>query len=209
MVEFDVKVAGARALSVHYDNAPALVSSTAFSTMRRVVLRLADYVVRNKLTGDPLDSHTRNLARSVFSRVELDGRDAVGRVGYDLAKARYGRVQELGGVITPKRAKNLTIPVGAAKTAGGAQRFGAREFIEKTRKGGGGMYGFTRSFVNKNKTAILGVKPSGAVEAVFLLRKRVELPDRPALKESLNENLPDIRRQLANDIGNALNREAS
>lgn len=205
-MEFDIRVAGARELAVHYDNAPALVGTTAFTVMRRIVLRLVDYAVKNKLSGDPLESHTRNLARSLFSRVELQGNDAVGRVGYDLAKAKYGRAQELGATIVPKSAKNLTIPVGEAKTAGGAQRFGAREFIAATSKGGSGLYGFTRSFVNKNKTAIMGVKASGEVEPVFLLRKRVVLPDRPALKETLNENLPDIRRELSTGVFDAVKR---
>jgi hypothetical protein len=199
-MEFDIKVAGARELAVHYDRAPALVASTAFRVIRGASQRLADYVVRYKLTGDPLNSRTRNLARAVFHRVELHGRDVVGRVGYDLKKAVYGRAHELGATITPKRAKNLTIPVGEALTPSGVARIGAREFIQKTGKGGGGWRGFTHSFVNKNKTAILGVTKSGDVEAVFLLRKSVRLESRPALREALQENAPDIRRQLAGEI---------
>ena len=102
----------------------------------------------------------------------------------------------------------MTIPVGQALTQGGAPRFTAREFISKTRKGGGGLYGFTSSFVNANKTAILGVRKSGDVEAVFLLRKRVTLPSRPALREALDENIDDIRDQLATGVFDAVKRGA-
>ncbi len=199
-MDVSVTVTGARELAFHYDNAPALVGSTTFRVMRRAVERLHDVVVRLKLTGDPLNSRTRNLARSVFDRVELHGNDAVGRVGYDLKKAVYGRAQELGAEIVPKRATYLTIPVGDALTPSGVPRIGAREFIERTSKGGSGWGGFTHSFVNKNRTAILGVTASGSIEAVFALRKRVVLPERPALHEALEETLPDIRRMLAGDV---------
>lgn len=202
--DFDIRVTGARELSTFYDRAPALVSSTAFKVMRRITLRIQSYVVREKLTGYPLRSRTRNLARSVFQRVELDGRDIVGRVGYDLKKAAYGRAQELGATITPKHAKNLTIPVGEALTPSGVARIDAREFIAKTRKGGGGWRGFTSSFVNKNRTAILGVRKSGDVEAVFLLRKKVVLPDAPALHQALLETMPDTRRLLEGEVVAAL-----
>lgn len=201
-VSIDVK--GARELRVAYDDAPALVASTALRVMRRIVGRLQSYVVARKLNGVPLQARTRNLARSVFSRVEIQGRDLVGRVGFDLKKAIYGRIHELGGVVTPKRAKNLTIPVGNALTASGVPRFDAREFITATRKGGAGIHGFTHSFVNKNKTAIIGVRKSGTAEAVFLLRQRVVIPASHPLEETLSENVDEITDALRTGVVEAV-----
>lgn len=206
MADFNIEVIGARELAVQYADAPALVSSTVYPLMRKIGARLQDYVVRRKLTGDPLKHRTRNLARAIFHRVELMGHTILTRVGVDLSKARYGRAHELGTVITAKNAKNLTIPVGEALTKSGVPRFTAREFIRATRSGGPGLYGFTSSFVNQNKTAILGVRKSGDYKAVFLLRQRTELPERPFLSSSLDENRGDIERALETGIWQALER---
>lgn len=195
-----IDIRGARELARAYDEMPALVASTAFSTMRRLAAMLQDYVVRRKLAGDPLNARTRNLARSIFHRVELNGSDIVGRVGVDLAKAKYGRLHELGGIVTPKGSVYLTIPVGQALTGSGVARFSAREFISATSHGGPGMRGFTRSFVNAAKTAIMGVRASGDVEPVFALKRRVTIPARPYLSTTLDENRDTIVRTLETGI---------
>lgn len=199
-MDLRVDVEGARALSVHYDDAPALISKTAYPLIRKIVQRLLTYVAQNKLRGNPLNFRTRTLTRALFSRVELDGQDVVGRVGFDLNKAKYARAVTLGATITPKKGKYLTIPVGEALTASGVARIDAREFIEKTSKDGPGWRGFTSSFVNKNKTAIMGVKKSGDVEPVFALKTRVVLPKRDVLGETLTENTEEIRKALETGI---------
>lgn len=197
------EITGAREIQIAYRDAPALIHSTAQRVMQRLVGRLHSYLVIRKLSGSPLKARTSNLVRAVFSRVELSGQDLVGRVGIDQAKAIYGRIHELGGTITPKSSKFLTIPVGRALTPKGAARFDAREFIAGTR-GGGTFHGFTGSFVNKNRTAILGVRPSGTVEAVFLLRDRVTIPKRRPLGETLDENRDAIVRALETGVVDAV-----
>lgn len=183
---------------------PASIAKAAVATMRRITTQLLAYLVQNKLSnaagaGNQLHRRTATLARSAFQRVEVGaGVDLVGRVGFDLAKARYARAVTMGATITPKQASYLTIPVGEALTRSGVARFGAREFIEQTRAagshgGGGEWHGFTGSFVNKNRTAIMGIRPGGAVEPVFLLRKSVTLPVRDVLGETVRENATRIQ----------------
>jgi hypothetical protein len=200
-MQFDVR--GARELAVRYDNAPALVAETSFRVIRRIVGRLQSYVVTRKLSGQSLNARTRNLARSVFSRVELSGGDAVGRVGFDLKKAVYGRIHELGGVIVPVRAKNLTIPVNSALTPSGVARFDARELFNNTGPGRS-IHGFTFAFMNQNKTAIMGMKRGGDIEALFLLRKRVVIPKAAPLAETLDENRQEIIDALETGVVEAL-----
>lgn len=199
----------ARALSVAYKDAPALVHTTVTRVMQRLVGRLHSYVLLRKLSGNPLQPRTRNLARALFTRVELSGQALVGRVGFDHAKAAYARIHELGGRIVPKNGRFLTIPVGEALTPGGVPRFDAREFIERTKKGGGGIQGFTASFVNANYTAIMGVRRVAGggrnvanvnFEPVFLLRRSVVLPARRPLGETLDENRDEIRQAFETGV---------
>jgi hypothetical protein len=204
-MRFDIEVHGAKELRVAYRDAPALVASTSHRVMRRLVGRLHSYVQLRKLSGTPLAARTRNLARSVFSRVELVANDLQGRVGFDLAKAAYARIHEEGGTIRPKHGRFLAIPVGAALTGNGVARFDAREFIQGT-QGGGSFRGFTGSFVNKNRTALMGVRKAGTVEAVFALKREVTLPARRPLGETLEENRDDVRRAFETGVVDVVER---
>ena len=52
-----------------------------------------------------LNRRTANLQRSVFYRLEQDGGDVIVRAGVNLLRARYGRIQELGGTIQRRSKK--------------------------------------------------------------------------------------------------------
>lgn len=198
-----IEAAGARELVVRLEGAPAVVIGTLRAQLNKAAVRLYN-LASQKVNNQLLQVRTAHLARALFWRVEPVTGGFLARIGVDTAKARYGRAHELGAVITPKRAKNLTIPVGEALTKSGVPRFTAREFIGATRSGGSGLYGFTSSFVNKNKTAVLGVRKSGDVEPVFLLRPRVELPERPFLASSLDENRERVMGDLQASVEAAL-----
>lgn len=89
--------------------------------------------------GEAKDNATRSpqvrsgtLRRSIAGTVEARGDvlaltlSAGGRTGgQDLA---YAALQEFGGIVRPKAAKWLAIPVGAAKTRAGVSRGGPRMF---------------------------------------------------------------------------------
>lgn len=68
--------------------------------MARAVLNLQRWIIRNKLSGDPLNRVTGTLQRAIYATAPTDvsgGIEAV--VGVDLNIAPYGRVQEVGGTI--------------------------------------------------------------------------------------------------------------
>lgn len=188
-----------KAVVADLEGAPVRMKVGTVQAMRRVVALLHRHVATQKLTGSPLNYRTRNLTRAMFHEVNANASagDIVGRVGFDIKKAVYARAVTEGGTIKPKHGEFLTIPVGEALTPNGVPRISAREFIEKTEYrsqslqgvglGAEGWRGFTSSFVNKNRTAIMGVRKSGSVEPVFLLRRQVVLPKRDVLGESLRD----------------------
>lgn len=199
-----IEAAGARELVVRLEGAPAVVIGTLRAQLNKAAVRLYN-LASQKVNNQLLQVRTAHLARALFWRVEPVTGGFLARIGVDTAKARYGRAHELGAVITPKRAKNLTIPVpgglpGAhmpsaqesALTKSGVPRFTAREFISSD----GRVAGFTSSFVNKNKTAIYGLRKAGDYAKIFLLRQQVALPQRSFLASTLDEN----RERLMGDL---------
>ena len=177
-------------IALRYQEAWRLYAGTIAPALRRATLLVLRKVRTEKIVpGGVITPRTGTLRRATAHWVDVDpdAREGVGHVGVDLNKAIYGRLLELGGVITPKKAKNLTIPLEPALTAAGVARVTARQFIENP-----GTLGFARAFVRKGGTTILGAKTDGTVEAVFALKKRVEIAPRRYLTDSLAECRPDI-----------------
>lgn len=120
-------------------------------TMRRIGLVLEGYIRRDQLSGQALQVRTGQGRRSIFHRVVVGDHDVSVVVGADLSTARYMRVQEHGGTITPTKSRFLTIPLDAAKTGKGVARFTARELFNNP-----SALGFQSAFVAKG--VIFGVK---------------------------------------------------
>jgi hypothetical protein len=173
----DIEVTGARELVASLRGAPARVTHQVARAMRDEMVRLAGDVQSRQLSGQALKVRTGTLRRSVFSRVEIEPSAIVGRVGIDASRAVYGRVHELGGDITPKRGKYLTIPLDAAVT--GQQRvarFSARELMANPQ-----AFGYKSAFVRRSQggraeAVILGVKGTSKAPRLvplFALTRRV------------------------------------
>jgi hypothetical protein len=176
---------------------PAMMTKLATAIMRDLV--------DTKLTkGGILEPRTGQLRRSVFRVVEEKGANRVeGRVGFDLSVARYGRIHEFGGVITPKRAQNLTIPIGEALTTNGVARFTARELISSPE-----ALGFTGSFVARH--IMFGRRGGGdtglpaTAVPLFVLKKQVVMPARAPLSTTLANNEGTIAAALSQLVDDAL-----
>ena len=182
----DVTVStNAAAVSVRYDKAPTLVGTTIVRVLRRIGAGLVRYIAREKLSGQTLTPRTGTLRRALFWKIFVAERDAVLVVGADAKKAAYAGVQEFGGTIKPVRAKHLAIPLEAARTAKGVARMTAREFMARPEQ-----LGFEHAFVNKRRTAIMGVRRSrgGRVaEPVFALKTSVTIPARSYVRAGVAE----------------------
>jgi hypothetical protein len=183
----------AAAVAVQYAQAPKLVGRTIVRILRTVGAGLVSYIGREKLSGQVLGVRTGTLRRALYSRVFVDanGLDAGVAVGADVKKAPQARVQEYGGTISAKGGGFLTIPVGPNLTGKGVMRVSASAFIANPES-----LGFDHAFVNPKKTAILGVRQDGSVEAVFALKRSVTLPERSYLRAGVNERRAWILEQL-------------
>jgi hypothetical protein len=178
---------------------PPAVSRQLEEALRlRALPRIEKAAIAN-VRGGVLDTRTGNLARSFFRRIERVGEALVGRVGVDRAKAIYGRVQELGGVIRPKRAKHLAIPVGAALTPSGVARFTAREFMENPE-----AFGFRSAFTNERVTALMGVRRNKSIEPVFALKDEVTIPAAGYLRKAFTSTRDQIVADLREGVRRAL-----
>ena len=92
----------------------------------RIMQQLGVRSLRAKLSGEDRKRRTGNLARSVTNTDPTRRPDGVweGRFGYGRGpSARYARILEEGGTITPKNAKVLSIPIGEGLTATGRARY--------------------------------------------------------------------------------------
>ena len=116
-------------------------------------------------SGGGLRVRSGALRRSLGYRVTSRTQGGTGGIGLRVFSAgvTYAPIQELGGVITPKRAKWLTIPLPPNMTPAGVTRLTAREVINK-----GGF------FATSKKGNLLIFNRAG--EPQFVLKKKVRIP---------------------------------
>jgi hypothetical protein len=115
---------------------PGKLAETVDEAERKTVLVLSQIgtrLLRDRLSGVDRKRRTGNLARSVATseprRVGTGGWEGLFGYGRGVA-ARYARILEEGGTITPKSAKVLAVPVGNALTATGRARFASPREVE-------------------------------------------------------------------------------
>ena len=104
----------------------------------------------------------------------------------------YAAIHEHGGTIRPTKAKFLTIPLEAAKTAAGVARGGAR-FFENTF--------FMRS---KAGNLFLMQRDGNEVRPLFLLKKEVYIPPRLGFYRAFDRQMPELIRHFNAAIEEAL-----
>ena len=164
------------------------VSARLLAALRRVGLMM-QRTITTKAHGF---RRTGNLPRATFYRNEghpaQQGIEV--RAGVNLRVAKYGRIQELGGIVSAKNGGYLTIPVGINLTANRVARVSAREFISNP-----SSLGFVRSF--STGRAIIGVTASGNLDVVFALARSVTIQPKGYIAASLAENLDPIDTELA------------
>ena len=96
-----------------------------------------------------------------------------------VADSRYARMHEEGGVIRPKRAKFLAIPLVPGLTSPRNQ------------------YGTFVFRASSGKLIIARRSPGGGLEPLYVLKKQVKIPDRPFLKPALEDNRARIEKMIA------------
>jgi phage gpG-like protein len=178
----EVVLGGASELAAALQNlARNLPSATQRGASDSTAL-LRDYIIADKLSGNPLMPRSGALRRSIATRVSTEGNEVVGVIGTAI---KYARIQEFGGTIRARNVANLTIPLAAALGPDGAAPFTARQLIENPTIGG-----FVRTFFRNH--ILFGVARGGVPTPLFKLQPEAELPARSFFGAALEERTAEI-----------------
>jgi len=178
------------------DHGPQLLQPSLLDGMRRIGLGVQAHI-KSKLGGQVLKRRTGNLSRAVFSRAQAVGDgDVVVVVGVDSTKAPHGRIHEVGGIIRPRRASKLTIPIGEAKTQGGMARFTAHQLVSNPR-----AFGYTGAFFRKN---VLFANRNRRPVPLFVLKPQVAIKGTGYISGSIEERRPWALGELGRVVAKAL-----
>lgn len=173
---------------------------------RDVVQRVIEQVqneIKVNLQGEILKVRTGGLLRS-WSQPPVVREESGEVVGTLRSNSPYAAIHEFGGVIRPVRSQNLTIPLRGALSAAGRTKFRAWEvFLDPS------AYGFRHVWINRARTAILGVPPGKKRQVVplFSLRKEVTMPARHYISDAIRTveaRTPEIVRDVTLRVAQAM-----
>lgn len=143
----------------------------AFKT---ILVRFNARFQRRRLRGRPGLFTRSGRLRDSFKWV-VTGHDFKTLVGTYFTDVLYAKVHQHGAVITPKRARFLTIPIGPALTQGGGAK--------SAKVARGRAHDFPGlHFMMGKKGPFLGKPGRDHPIAYFLLRKQVKIPPRLGIK---------------------------
>jgi hypothetical protein len=148
-------------------------------------------LVSERLSGRPgVKRRTGNLARSFKSRT-FDSR-LLGAIVLDVQPegpgSEYAHIQEFGGTIRPKRAKNLWIPIAGNLTPAGVARITPTEAINRGGFFAKGIF-FGKPLVGKGKA-------QAAPVPLFVLKKSVTVKGRMGASTLWAESMPSLTARL-------------
>jgi hypothetical protein len=136
-------------------------------------------IIRN-ISGHILQTRSAHLRRSITGKTFKDKLiyAIIGSGIFGRKAVKYARILEKGGIIRPKKAKALTIPLPGVK--GIAANY-PDAFIIKSKAG---------NALIVEKRGKTGLKP------LFVLKKQVKIPAKHWLSDSIKEMKPDLIRSL-------------
>lgn len=182
-----VEVRGADEVRQFVGRLPEAIYKHARKAYRDAVLG-AQKTTLNRLNGDPIQSRTGTLARSILP--EVSGSTIASLVARIYSTAKYAPIHEYGGVV---RARDkymrlpggpyLNIPTAANKTAAGVMRMGAREVFAN----GGYIAPISSGY---------GVFLDGRL--MFVLRRQVEIPARLGMIDAAEAEVAGLIEALRN-----------
>lgn len=123
--------------------------------------------------GSPLFTRTGTLRRSLTTKTSGTGLGSL-KVRNVSAGVIYATIQEFGGVVTPRRAKDLWIPIGENKTPAGVARTTPRVAFSLYGTGPGRLFIFRSKRGNKIAARTIGSR----LIPMFVLKQSVRIPPR-------------------------------
>lgn len=174
---------GGLALSLR--NAPQVTALQLQKFAYGVGNHMVGAVQRNIGEGGLIGRRTGTLARAITFTVTGSAGSFVIEIYPDPTKVPYGAIQELGGLITPKSAQALAIPLEAMLTPNGVARATAAQV-----RANPGAFGFKATFIPKGHNVVMAI-PDGAkgVAAIpiFALAASVSIPAHGYLATTLTQ----------------------
>lgn len=179
-MKIDVKVEGGEIVARWLGRMPERITPALIKALNAYVIDLRDHVVTQKLSGQVLKVRTGAL-RSSFMPVFARRKGGMIWAGVG-TNVKYARIHELGGTITPKRAKALTVPMPGVR--------GRAKDYEDT-------------FIAKG---MIFQRQEKGIEALFALKKSVTMPSRPYIVPSIEETAPLLEAALDKAINETISK---
>lgn len=184
---FQVEVQGAAEVQAFVKGIPDHLYKGAKTAFGKAVFAAQGEVIGH-LSGNPLQSRTGALARSITPQV--DGVPLTALTGRIYSGMIYAPIQENGGTVIAKKAymgvpggPYLNIPTTANKTQAGVQRMTPQQVFAA-----GG-------FVFKSKSGRYAVMLNG--ETMFILRKSVTIKGGLGMQHAAENQIPTLLSDLA------------
>lgn len=157
--------------------------------------------LKENISGSILKVRSGRLRSSIASIVISEDKGLKAIIGSGVRQGNrlpYANIHETGGTITPRLARWLTIPLDAAKTAAGVQRFTAKDVMAGATK-------YSGSFVRKG--IIFGKLERGKsarIIPLFVLKQSVNIPPRYYMSKTLEQMAHNITRIILTRIDEEL-----
>lgn len=204
MADWGVQVTGLEATARRFALADQLIPQVAGRVLTTRLMQAVTYAKERYLTGgttsDRLAVRSGVLRAAFMSRVTLSAGGAQGQIGYAQGPASaYAATHEgwpnrrSSTTIKAKKTQYLAIPLAAAKTPAGVARGRPRDF--------------PNTFVARSKRGALLIfqrTGKGTIMPLFLLKKEVIIPARPALYPTVDKFLPLIREDIQREVTKVL-----
>lgn len=149
------------------------MDDTFFNEMLRTAKENAQFKILRRQQG----TGTGRLAQAIFAQVIRQRVSVLGSLNVDLSEIVYAAAQEFGATIVPKNKKALTIPFPGVL---GSAREYQNTFIAK---------GIIFQKIGKKQ-----IKP------LFVLKKKVVLPQRAYMRPAIEEHIPLLRQRLKQEL---------
>lgn len=157
--------------------------------MRTWASTYIDDLKTGRLSGNPINRRTGNLARDWTMRVDETPVGLVATVGTHGLADKYAGLQEYGGTITPKSSKWLWIPTRENQTSKGVARVTPRQAIEQ-----GGFISYKKGpmFFGIPQTKSQGKGMGPHITPLFVLKKSVKVEGRMGATKLWEYSIPRL-----------------
>jgi phage gpG-like protein len=193
----EVTLIGDRELAAKFGSLGESLRNELRPTIKALQWQLVG-TIQQLISGEVLKNRTNKLRDSIVAgSIQETDASIAGVVGTNTV---YARIQELGGTITPKNAKSLTIPLDAVLTANGVARYTAREVIADPT-----IAGFARVFTRNG--VIFGSTGKGADAEwtpLFVLKQSVTIPPHEFMARALASLHDTIQSEMKEAMARAV-----